>query len=282
MERRWIVSVVAFLAIVAALALAWVSRDESGGSAAGPIHVHGLGADPADASLLIATHTGMWRLEPGDERASRVGDRDQDTMGLTVVGPGRLLGSGHPDLRDDLPSNLGLIESVDGGTTWESVSLLGEADFHVLRHGGSSVYGYDATGARFLVSRDGGATWVEHDVPGPIADLAVHPDDERVLLAVASGYLHRSETAGSAWRPVGAIAGLLAWPSSLVVFVLRPDGAVLASTDGGERFEVRGRIDGEPAAVAAASDTELYVALHDGSIHRSADGGATWSLRAAP
>ncbi|MBW3550306.1 MAG: alanine:cation symporter family protein [Proteobacteria bacterium] len=35
--------------------------------------------------------------------AERIGDRRQDTMGFTVVGPRRYLGSGHPDLRDELP-----------------------------------------------------------------------------------------------------------------------------------------------------------------------------------
>ncbi len=27
----------------------------------GPVHVHGLGVDPADGALFIATHTGLWR-----------------------------------------------------------------------------------------------------------------------------------------------------------------------------------------------------------------------------
>jgi hypothetical protein len=36
-------------------------------------------------------------------------------MGFTIVGPNRFLGSGHPDLRDDLPPLLGLIESTNRG-----------------------------------------------------------------------------------------------------------------------------------------------------------------------
>lgn len=274
-------AVVALLGIGAAVALAFAWRDEPGGPVAGPVHTHGLGVDPADGSVLIATHTGMWRLERDARTAVRVGDRNQDTMGLTVVGPGRLLASGHPDLRDDLPPNLGLIESEDGGATWRSVSLLGQADFHLLRHRGSSVYGYDATGARFLVSRDRGVTWREQDAPGPVADLAIDPETESVLLAVASGYLHRSVDRGRSWRALGATAGLLAWPSPRALYVVRSDGGVYASADGGASFERRGAVDGEPAAFTAASDTELYVALADGSIQRSADGGLTWSLRAA-
>ncbi len=103
----------------------------------GPIHVHGLGINPADGSLFIATHTGLFRVGPTSRKAVRVADRNQDTMGFSVVGPNRFLGSGHPDVDEareqNLPSRLGLIESTDSGESWQPISLLGEADFHVLR-----------------------------------------------------------------------------------------------------------------------------------------------------
>ena len=106
---------------------------------AGPIHVHGLGINPSDNALFIATHTGLFRAPDGESQATRVADRYQDTMGFTVVGPDHFLGSGHPDVREDLPPYLGLIESTDAGVTWEPVSLLGERDFHVLEADGSRV-----------------------------------------------------------------------------------------------------------------------------------------------
>ena len=52
----------------------------------GPQHVHGLGINPADGALVIATHTGLLRANPGERQARRVGDLYQDTMGFTVVG----------------------------------------------------------------------------------------------------------------------------------------------------------------------------------------------------
>ena len=126
---------------------------------AGPVHVHGLGLDPADGRLVAATHTGLFRID-NDGRAARVGDRFQDTMGFVVVGPRTYLGSGHPDLRDrDLhkegrPPLLGLVESTDAGRTWRSLSLLGDADFHDLAPAGGDLYGYDATGQRVLFTSD--------------------------------------------------------------------------------------------------------------------------------
>jgi hypothetical protein len=136
----------------------------------GPVHVHGLGVNPADGALFIATHTGLYRVDEAEQKAMRVGKRFQDTMGFTIVGPNRFLGSGHPDLNEarekNLPSLLGLIESTDSGESWEPISLLGEADFHVLRFAGERVYGYDSSNDRLLVSGDRGRSWEELEKPG--------------------------------------------------------------------------------------------------------------------
>ncbi len=59
------------------------------------------------------------------------------------------------------------------------------------------------------------------------------------------------------------------------------DGDVSTSGDGGQGWRRTGAVEGEPAAfLAYASD--LYVALHDGTIMRSTDGGASWRVRAKP
>src|SRR5688572_23307408 len=47
----------------------------------GPIHVHGLGVNPGDGALFIATHTGLYRTSEGSTKAERVGAGYQDTMG---------------------------------------------------------------------------------------------------------------------------------------------------------------------------------------------------------
>jgi len=256
----------------------------------GPVHVHGLGIDPADKALYIATHTGLFRVAEGHQQADRVGDRFQDTMAFTIVGPNRFLGSGHPDLREasekDLPPLLGLIESTDSGRSWTPISLLGEADFHVLRFAGNWVYGYDASNERLLASRDRGRTWDELAKPGPLVDLAAAPLRPGRLLATSIGGheqgLFESRDAGGSWKRIGDAIGLLGWPTVDSLFLVAGRGQVLASRDGGRRLEQRGEIGGEPAAFLAQSEAELYVALHDGTIKRSIDGGATWTVRSAP
>jgi hypothetical protein len=283
------------IGLIGAGALLWRSSNSgektfTGVSAAdpGPVHVHGLGVNPADGALFIATHTGLYRVAEGERRAERVGERLQDTMGFTIVGPNRFLGSGHPDLKEareeNLPSLLGLIESTDSGESWEPISLLGEADFHVLRFAGKHVYGYDSSNDRLLVSGDRGRSWKKLEKPGPLVDLAVDPTNARRIVAASAGGpeegLFESHDGGVSWKRVSEAVGLLAWPGRL--YLVADGGQVFASQDGGRRLEQRGHIGGQPGALVAEGPNELYVALHDGTIMRSTDGGANWVVRSMP
>jgi hypothetical protein len=266
----------------------WGTNDggESSEAQPGPVHVHGLGVNPADGALFVATHTGLFRAAEGERVAARVGDSLQDTMGFAVVGPDRFLGSGHPDLTQDLPPLLGLIESTDEGRSWEPVSLLGEADFHVLRSAGERVYGYDASGDRLMVSEDAGRSWAQVDRPAPLLDLVADPNDAEHVVAAGAGDLaqglYDSRDGGRNWERIGDLVGLLAWPVRDRLYLLDSGGAVFSSTNGGDRFERRGSLGGQPAAFLGQSAAELYAALHDGTILRSTDGGATWAIRSTP
>jgi hypothetical protein len=171
----------------------------------GPIHVHGLGVNPADGALFVATHTGLFRAARGERRAERFADRYQDTMGFTITGPDQFLGSGHPDGRDKLPPFLGLIRSTDAGRTWEPVSLLGERDFHVLEAAGQQIYGFgsdfDSQQTSLLVSDDGGRTWDERTPPEPLTSLAIDPrDPERVVATGERGIYSSTDLAPAVRR----------------------------------------------------------------------------------
>jgi hypothetical protein len=257
----------------------------------GPIHVHGLGVDPDDGVLFIATHTGLYRVAKGETKAERVGDRYQDTMGFTIAAPDLFLGSGHPDARDlqnGTPPLLGLIRSKDAGRTWTPVSLSGEADFHVLRYLGDRVYGYDATNDRLMVSGDAGKNWTEHQPPAPLVDLAADPEDADHIVVTTAGELpgtqglQDSGDGGETWGKLGELVGLLVWPSARSLYLVDPRGFVSVSRDSGKSFNIVGNVGGEPAAFMAIDSRELYVALHDGTINVSRDAGETWSRRSTP
>ena len=283
----------AVLAAAVAIVILWRANGDDRGAAGreagdpGPVHVHGLGVNPADGALFIATHTGLYRLDPTSDKADRVGNSFQDTMGFTIVGSNRFLGSGHPDLRTDQPPLLGLIESTDAGESWQPISLLGEADFHVLRFSGGRIYGYDSSGDRLLTSADRGRRWRTLATPGQLVDLTVDPTNPNHIVATAIGDggegLFESSDGGSSWVHAGETVGLLAWSARDGLYLVSGDGRVFASRNsGGRTLNPRGQIGGEPAALLADGEDELFVALHDGTIQRSTDGGATWSVRSKP
>ena len=250
----------------------------------GPIHVHGLGINPTDEALFIATHTGLFRVPAGEEKPTRVANRYQDTMGFTVIGANRFLGSGHPDQREDLPPFLGLIRSDDAGESWKPVSLLGKRDFHVLEAAGKRVYGfgtdYESREEGLLASYDGGRSWEERPTPEPLISVAVDPRDPDRLVASGGERLHLSEDGARSWRTLSAPTGLLGWTERGLIYAIDAGGTVRESRDG-TRWERVASVDGDPSAFEAVGG-ELYVALHDGTIERSADGGRSWQVRSRP
>ena len=266
-------------ATVAAIVVVLTSDDGGGGGGGDPVHVHGLGVNPADRALFIAAHTGLFTSPEGSSSAERVDDQYQDTMGFSVVGPVHFLASGHPAPGAGGPSSLGLIESTDAGRSWEEVSLAGEADFHVLRFAHDRVYGYNALSGKLMISDDGGETWTEREPPAAVLDLAVDPDDPERLVAATEEGLAVSEDDGQSWKPLSGDLGLLAWPDAERLFLINGVGDVQLSTDGGDRWRAIGKIGGQPAALTAASARELYAAVGDGSVLQSSDGGRTWDVR---
>jgi photosystem II stability/assembly factor-like uncharacterized protein len=250
----------------------------------GPVHVHGLGVNPKDGALFIATHTGLFRAAKGERESRRVADRYQDTMGFTVAGPDRFLGSGHPDFQKDpdLPPLLGLIKSEDAGQNWQSVSMLGEADFHLLEALGQRVYGFDSTGERLMVSLDGGRRWAKRASPEPLISLTANPDNPKQIFVAGERRLYKSSDEGRSWRTMRGYPGLLAWPAADRLYLISGNGGVSVSRDSGKSWRSISEIGAPPAAFEAEGPNELYAALHDGTVQRSTDGGKSWDVRSSP
>ena len=249
----------------------------------GVVHVHGLGVDPGDGVLYAATHSGLFRL-PEQGKAARVANRAQDTMGFSVVGPGKFIGSGHPDIREDdvRPPLLGLIESKDRGETWDRISLHGEADFHALHAAHGNVYGYDSTSQTFMVSQNR-KDWDRRSTL-PMADFAVDPADPDTILATTERGVVRSTDGGRQWQPVAGAPTLvvLTWAGPGQLYGVTPDGFVQRSEDGGVTWGERGSVGGAPEAVTVDvrdGKETLYVAATDRGILASDDQGRTFTPR---
>jgi hypothetical protein len=245
----------------------------------GVIHVHGLGRNPADGSLFVATHTGLFRMGSGDRSAERVAGLYQDTMGFTVVGRDHFLGSGHPGSIENDPPFLGLIESRNAGATWRPISLRGEVDFHVLEARGNMVYGFgsdwETREPRFLRSDDSGRSWTRLTAPEELLGLAIDPGDPRVTVALGEQRGWLSRDGGSSWRRLGLPGGMVAWSRDLGLIAVDLQGVIRNAADPSGDWTEVGRLPGPPAALEAVGD-ELLAATHESQVLSSRDGGKTW------
>lgn len=261
-----------------ALALTLSACSNGGGSsgedpAALAGHVHGVGTDPGDGRLYVATHGGLFKLNEDRNSLELVAGRVQDFMGFTVTGPDTFLASGHPGEGDDGPAALGLIESIDAGMTWQTLSLAGEADFHSLESAGSSIYGLDSGSGAVMRSEDGVA-W-EQSMPAPLADLAVDKKNTRVVGTSESGLL-LSTDGGVSFEPVenSPILLLVDWAPDGTLVGIDPAGQVYSSKDL-KSWDQLAALGGPPQAFSAEDDGVVYVALED-SVGISRDGGGTF------
>lgn len=298
MSRLRIGVIAAALAVIAA-ATVYLTRDDANGPSTagrgahelpvadfpepGVVHVHGLGVDPADGTLYAATHSGLFVI-PAQGKASRVANRYQDTMGFTVTGAGRFLGSGHPDFREDHPPLLGLIESTDAGRSWTPLSLRGKADFHALHAAHGKVYGYDSTSGGFMVSTDR-EQWETRSTLR-MRDFAVSPSSADTMVATTEQGVVGSTDGGRSWRPMNGapVLVVLAWVQQQSLYGVTPDGIVQHSADGGASWTPRGSVGGEPEAITVdvrGGAETLYVAASGRGILASTDGGRTFITRYA-
>jgi hypothetical protein len=214
----------------------------SGGRASQMGHVHGLGINPGNGKVYVATHHGVYRIEaPG--KAAPVGAGRQDTMGFTVIGKNTFLGSGHPAPEQGGPANLGLLESTDAAVTWRGLSLAGEADFHALEYAHGTVYGYDSTSQRLRVSADM-KTW-DNRAQLDAADIAVSPADRNTVLATTEQGVARSTDGGRTFRTTaGAPQVLLSWPTAGALYAIDPAGTLSISADGGTTWKTISTLPG--------------------------------------
>ncbi|WP_222851217.1 F510_1955 family glycosylhydrolase [Phytoactinopolyspora mesophila] len=235
-------------------------------------HIHGLGV--ADDVLYVATHYGLFTV--AEDQATEVSDDDHDFMGFTVVDTDSFLASGHPNSRTDLPANLGLLESTDGGQTWDEVSLMGEVDFHALDAKHGVVYGFDSATAELMRSDDH-EDW-ERLGQLAMADVAISPEDAESVIVTTEDGPALSADGGAQFDVLddAPIIMLIDWPQPDQLVGVGPDGAVHRSADGGETWEAGADLDERPQAMTVAPDGEVYVALGQ-SIVVSTDGGQTFS-----
>lgn len=181
----------------------------------------------------------------------------------------------------------GLLESRDGGRSWQATALSG-ADAMNVRIGAGGfiqIAGHDV----YLESRDGGQTW--QPVPNNLPGLDLHafvtdPGDSAHSWAFAVGYgLYETTDAGRHWEPrlTGNVGALTIFEADgQPVLVALTQTGLARSDDGGQTWQPLGGPSGQLASLAASADgSVIYAGTTDG-LQRSIDGGQTWSPTGLP
>ncbi|UQA91897.1 F510_1955 family glycosylhydrolase [Streptomyces halobius] len=245
-------------------------------SGAGVSHVHGLGIDPADGRLYVATHYGV--IAVADDGSSKRVSDTADYMGFTVAGPKTFLGSGHPAEGDGGHANRGLIKSTDSGKTWKTLSLGGEADFHALDYAHNTIYGYDSTNGLLRVSKDG-KKWDKRAELAAV-DIAVSPNDPDTVLATTQNGIAKSTDGGNTFTDgTEPILAFVSWAKPDALYGIDPAGALQRSTDGGTTWKKTGTVPGgQPQALTAVSADRVLAATQKG-VYESRDSGKTFTKR---
>lgn len=237
-------------------------------------HVHGLAFDENTEQLLLATHNGLFDVaaDPIVKISPTI-----DLMGFAVAGEKQYYASGHPGPGSDLPNPVGLIESTDGGKTWQELSRQGQSDFHAMAVSDEGVIGFDGA----LRLTPDGEEWSEADVQIQPANLAAFLGGSIVLATTEEG-IQRSTDGGLTWSLINnpPILLLTTFADAETVVGIAPDGTVHLSSDAGQSWKETGGSTNPPSAIAASMDDEnglrIWVATEKG-IEFSDDDGASFS-----
>lgn len=181
----------------------------------------------------------------------------------------------------------GLLESRDGGRSWQPSALSGAdaMNVRVSDEGLWQIAGHEV----YLESRNGGQSWepVPNDLPGlDLHAFVTDPADPTHAWAYAVGHgLFETSDAGRHWelRLAGDVGAMTIYEDDgKPVLVGVTQSGVGRSIDGGLTWQPLGRPSGQLASLAASADgSVLYAGTTDG-LQRSTDGGRTWSATGLP
>jgi hypothetical protein len=194
------------------------------------IHVHGLGIDPSDSSVLyIATHGDFYKSVSGatpvkvdKERADYMAFNAPQTEGVP------LYSSGHPSTG----GNTGLIKSTDGGQTWQVVATILDppVDFHAMavsKSNPNTIIGFDSGGRGIFKTTDAGKTWDKFDYPGQyVTALVISPNDAKVIFAGTNDGVYQSNDGAASWTQINQYKGI-----GVMALAFDADGNLYASTE---------------------------------------------------
>lgn len=252
-------------------------------------HIHGLGIDPVDRTILyIATHGDFFHSHDGNPpfkvdvvRADYMAFNAPATAGIP------LYASGHPASG----GNTGLIKSIDGGQRWEIVSKVLDppVDFHAMSVSKSDpniIIGFDSGARGLFKTLDAGNKWETLQYPDYITTLAISPIDSQIVFAGTGKGIFQSNDGARSWTLLDEYRGItilaLAFDENQNLYAANQFG-LSRSSDLGRIWENISEPSLTITNIAVdAQNKIIYVAGYspDGyqEVYRSKDDGKSWDI----
>jgi photosystem II stability/assembly factor-like uncharacterized protein len=262
-----------------------------------PNHLHGIGLDPENDRLYLASHFGLFALEDG--QMHQVGDERSDLMGFTINpnDPSEIFVSGHPQGG----GNLGLLHSTDEGVTFEQIFTGVEdevVDFHGMTISPADPdWFYGAFMGQVYRSEDRGHTFSAFQAQGldetglcwGVPCLSTSADDPQTVFAGTSQGLMVSSDGAETWEELsgdlGQVAAVSTDPTNPDRLVAYTEAMGLAeSVDGGENWDSR---QGDlpiteggfvfDITLDTTNPDRMFVATMNNEVFETVDGGSSWN-----
>jgi photosystem II stability/assembly factor-like uncharacterized protein len=223
-------------------------------------------------TLLLGTHTGVYRSTDGGRSWRFAGLAGEDAMNLVRAGSTIFMG-GH-----DVFSS-----STNGGKTWHALRPAGlpSLDVHGLAvdpRNSHTLYAQIAMTGLYRSTNDARSfRLVSSDVNGMMMSVAVTPVGKLVVGDMSRGIF--TSTTGKHWLHTanGMVMGLAADPSNAKRIVATGRGIAISS-DGGRSWAAAlpSKVMFGPVAWSPQNPSLVYAVGYDRSLWRSLDAGTTW------
>jgi photosystem II stability/assembly factor-like uncharacterized protein len=234
-------------------------------------HIHHVKV--VENKVLVLTHEGLYELV-GKNDMKLVGKDKLDVMGFTTLGKA-LFASGHPSQGSKMPNPIGLVKSLDGGSTWKAVSLVGKVDFHFLEGARSDLYGADSQTGNLIYSADSGKTWSTLG-SNTFTDIAVSPDTSGMAIAINNSELLLTENAFKSTTKIknGLKFTQVEWRNSGLYGL--SGSALYKSTNSGKTWTKLNTFKGVPGILSASDQMMLVTVGSD--IYTSSNAGKKFKV----
>ena len=234
-------------------------------------HIHHVKV--IENKVHVLTHEGLFELV-GKNDMKLVGKDRIDVMGFTSLGK-VLVASGHPAVGSKMPNPIGVVKSIDGGLTWQAVSLVGKVDFHFLEGAGSDLFGADSQSGNLMYSKNSGKTWSSLGM-NTFTDIALSPVTSGMAIAIKNSELLLTKNAFKSTTKIKNTLKFtqIEWRKSGLYGL--GGTSLYNSSDSGKTWKKLNTFKGSPGILSASDQLMLVTVGSD--IYTSSDAGRKFKI----